>query len=130
MRVPATGCVLRNTTSNSLPTELFLDGAGERIKVPMNGRWAFDITILASSPANETGAWQIRGLIRNLGGVTMLVGGPPNPINLGGEGTATWAVTAAADDLNDALVVRVNGPAVGGGVVRWVATVRTTELIF
>jgi len=122
--------VLRNTTSNSLPTELFLDGAGERIKVPMNGRWAFDIIIVASSPANETGAWQIRGLIRNLGGVTMLVGGTPNPINLGGEGTATWAVTAAADDLNDALVVRVNGPAVGGGVARWVATVRTTELIF
>ena len=120
--------VLRNSTTNSAATELFLDGVSERISVPLNARWAFEITVVASSPATNAGAWQLRGAIRNLAGATSLLAGSPTPMLIGGEGVAGWAVNASTDAASSALIVRVVGPSFT--IVRWVATVRTTELSF
>ncbi len=41
-------------------------------------------------------------------------------------GTSPWAAYASADDGSDALVVKVVGAS--GVTIRWVATVRTTEV--
>ena len=46
----------------------------------------------------------------------------------GAKERAAWNATVAADDANDALVIQVNGAA--GTTIRWVATVRTAEVIF
>src|SRR5262249_52865792 len=99
-----------------------------RVKVPLNGRWAFQILVIASTAGQEAAAWEIRGAIRNLDGITMLLAGAPNPVLIGGDTGSGWAVAASADPVNDALMVRVVGSSFG--LVRWVATVRTTELVF
>ena len=43
------------------------------------------------------------------------------------EDDGAWDATVVADNPNDALVVKVTGPA---ATVRWVATVRTAEVTY
>ena len=45
-----------------------------------------------------------------------------------GEDVAGWDATVEADDVNGALAIKVTGTA--GITIRWVATVRTTEVTY
>ncbi len=123
------------TSSNNVSrlTELFLDGASQRIRVPRDSTWAFDIMVVGRNAGTSSAMFHFHGLIQNSGGVTVI------PIPTGPDlissykDNGQWFVRVIADDDNDALVIR----AVSNGSlnpmdppVRWVATVRTTEVVF
>ncbi len=117
--------VCRGTTTNSALNELFLDGVAERMVVPENSTWGFDALVTGRTANGDSAAFQIRGSIKNNSGTTTLIGSPVF-LQLGND--ATWNASVDADDVNDALIVRVNGAA--GTRIRWVASVRTVEVTY
>jgi hypothetical protein len=119
--------VLRNTTSNSTKTYLFLNGqsGSSRITVAAKRALIFEIQVIGISDTGVTGGYRIRGVLKNIGGTTSMVGATGD---VPGEDPAAvlWDAVAEADDVNDALVVAVTGS--NGVNIRWVASVRTTEV--
>jgi len=125
--------VLRRETTNSAPTELFLDGGefptgGRRMVLSNNGAWLFDAIIIARSSTGDCAGFQIKNMIKNVGGVTSLVDVPSVTRLPSDPASASWNVTLEADDANDALVIKVTGA--DSTTIRWVASVRTVEVIF
>ncbi|HEY5913099.1 MAG TPA: hypothetical protein VJA21_21120 [Verrucomicrobiae bacterium] len=118
--------VVRNATSSALNTELFLDGASKRISVPVNATWAFEALIVARVSDGTSIAWEAKGVIRNAGGVTSLVGNPS--VTILGQNLISASVTPLADNTNRALVFQVSG--VNAVNTRWVASVRTVEVVY
>ncbi len=130
--------VLRGMTSGANTNELFLDGNAKRMLVPTNGVWTFDVLVAASTGNNtQAGGFLAQGVIKNNGSITSLVGtnnqimarglfgGPPPAWNV----QITVPSVVNPGDTDPALIIRVNGGP-GPAPVRWVATVRTAELIF
>lgn len=118
--------ICRANTTDATVTEIFLDGAGERMVLPANATWTFDILVTGRTPGAASAGYQLRGVIENNGGTTALIGTVNKTILA--EDTAAWDVTAVADDTNDALIIRVTGAA--GADIRWVASVRTVEVSY
>ena len=110
------------TAYSNTPTEMFLDGASERMVIPVDTAWNFDIKLsMYSQPVASGGAWNIRGAIyRNGMGTTVLLGSNIYeswlPVEPG------FAVSVDADITNNALRIQVTGLA-GYGSQRWVAVV-------
>jgi hypothetical protein len=130
---------LRNTTTGGTTNELFLDGTAARILVPTNGVWTFEILVVASSAGNaQTAGFKAEGIVRNNGSTVSLVG--TNQITampiLGTGLPGGWRLEITVPNVVDpadsesALIVRAKGGLPPSQVVRWVATVRTTELIY
>ena len=117
--------VARRVTTNATPTELFLDGTAARMTIVSNYTWTFDALVSARSGANSAG-YRIVGVIENNAGTTSFVGTPT--VTTLGEDVAAWNATAVADNVNDALVIQVTGGT--NTTVRWVGSVRTTEVGF
>jgi hypothetical protein len=117
--------VLRNTTSDASQTELFLDGSSESLVLNSNRTLTFDILIVARSSGGESAGYQVRGIVENDDGSTSLIGSPV--VTTLGEDRSAWNVAVEADDTNEALVIKVTGET--GRTVRWVATVRTAEVM-
>jgi hypothetical protein len=118
--------VLRNTTSDATPTELFLNGFNERLTLAPGRTVTFDILVAARStaPAGQAAGYHVRGVIENEGGITAFIGTPTMmPL---GEEVAGWDVVVRADDTTDALVIEVTGA--DATTIRWVALVRTAEV--
>ena len=86
----------------------------------------FEIQVAARSQAGTSAGYLIEGVIENAGGTTAFVGTPT--VTVLGEDDANLDVQVAADDTNDRLAVKVTGLA--STEIRWVATVRTTEVSF
>ncbi len=118
--------VTRGTTTTANLTELFLDGTGQRMVIPVNSTWVFEVFVAGRSSTGNSAGYQIRGTIKNNGGTTSFVG--LTSFSALGSDVPAWDASVAADNANDALRVQVNGSA--GNTVRWVATVRTTEVSF
>jgi hypothetical protein len=116
--------VLRGTTYNDTPTELFLDGGSQRLTVGNNRVVTFDILVVARSELGFSAGYAVQGVIENYFGSTALVGTPI--VTVLGEWVNNWDVAAVADDPNDALVIEVTGSDVEA--TRWVATVRAAEV--
>lgn len=119
---------LRRTTGNFTPTELFLDGdsAFEHITIAADRAFSFDILVVAKTANGQTAGYQLRGVIKNVGGTTSLVGAVTK--NVLGEDDSSWDVTARADNPASALVVEATGAAFT--TIRWVATVRIVKVQF
>jgi len=125
--------VLNQQTTGSTPTELLLGLqanaplSGERISVPANAKWSFDILVVASNSGGETAGFQIKGVIKNVGATTKFVG-TPTVVSTGADpAAAAWSVSVEADATHQALVVKASGDAT---LIRWVASVRTVEVVF
>jgi hypothetical protein len=122
--------VLRNTTANATQTELFLNGSSARLTLATGRTMTFDILFAARETAGgSVGAaagFQVRGVISNVGGTTALVGSPTTTALGADAAAATWTVAAQADNTNKALAIKVTGAA--STTIRWVASVRTTEV--
>ena len=116
--------VLRNVTTTINETELFLDGSGQRLTIPAGRTWTFDILVVARSTTGQSAGYQLRGVIENVSGTTAFVGSTSQTVF--GEDVPAWDTGPIADDVNDALGIRVVGSA--GVTIRWVATVRTVEV--
>ncbi len=96
-----------------------------RITIANNRTLSFEILVTARSSVGESAGYRIWGIIKNVGATTTMVGASGQVL---GEDDSSWDAMAAADDGNDALVVKVTGAA--GKTIRWVATVRTTEVAY
>jgi hypothetical protein len=115
--------VLRATTSNATQTEMFLDGSAARMTVASGRTLVFEIQVVGRSSGNTSAAYLIRGAIDNNGGTTSFINAIVETL---GEDVGSWDATVEADNTNDALVLKVTGAA--STTIRWVATVRTTEV--
>jgi hypothetical protein len=118
--------VCRGVTTTGTQTELFLDGSSQRIAVPLNATWTFDVMISGRTSTGSSAAYRIFGAIKNVANTTTLLGALNKTVI--GEDVAAWDATVVADDTNDALEVRVTGAS--GTTIRWVASVRTSEVSF
>jgi hypothetical protein len=120
--------VARRSTTNGTPTELFLDGSSARMTIATNATWTFDALVVARGGINGTNSagYRIVGVIKNNAGNTAFIGTPT--VTTLGEDVAAWNATAVADNTNDALVLQVTGST--NTTVRWVGSVRTTEVAY
>jgi hypothetical protein len=122
--------VLRNETTDNTATELFLDGTGgtQRLIVINNSVYTFDILVAARrTDATGGGAgYRFVGVIRKdtTPGSTTFVGTPSKTVI--GETDGPWDANVVADTINGSLRINVTGQ--NGKTIRWVATVRTTEV--
>ncbi len=115
---------LRQETANTTPTELFLAGNTERITLASNRALSFDILVVGYALGGFAGGYQLRGVIKRIGGVTTLLDSSKLIL---GEDISAWDANVEADSTNNALVIKVTG---SGNTIRWVATVRTVEVQF
>jgi len=122
--------VLRGTTSNATFTEIFLNGSSTRMVLPYDTTWAFDALIVARLGTQQaSAAYNVFGCIDNESGTVAMVGsvqyGTPiedNPL------TNDWDVQFTADDTNDSLKLEVKGGTGHSDSVRWVASVRVSQV--
>jgi len=117
--------VLRTVTTTATTNELFLDGAGERMTIPSGQSWTYDILVVArSTTGGNSAGYQVLGVIENQRWHDILIGGGTKTVL--GETFRPWDITVSADDTNDALVIKATGDT---STIRWVATVRTVEVV-
>ena len=120
--------VLRTTTTTTNYTELFLDGSSRRLIVPQNGYWGFQVVVIGKDKQwGEAAAFKFEGSILNDAG-TMKLLGTPTKTSLGSN-IYTVDTTIDIDAANHALVIKAKGFAISPNFYRWVAVVRTTEVI-
>lgn len=116
--------VMRSAGTGS--RELFLDGATQRLSVAPNQSIAFDVQIIARNTVNgESAFYTFEGAARNVAGATALIGAIA--VGAEGENDTAWSASVSASDATDAIIITGNAGASGDNI-RWVATVRTTEV--
>lgn len=117
--------VLRGLTTSAGLSELFLNGSNQRMTIPNNTAWTFDILVVGRHGAtNSTAGYRVVGVIENVGGVVTFIGTPT--VSTLGEDVAAWSVVMTADNTNDALVISASGTV--ATTIRWVAVVRTAQV--
>lgn len=122
--------VLRNETTNNTLTELYLNGAAatERLVLPNNSVFTFDILVAArrTDAVGGGAAYRFVGVARKdttAGSITFI--GTPSKTVIG-ETDAPWDAAVSVDTTNGSIRVRVTGQ--NAKTIRWVATVRTSEV--
>jgi hypothetical protein len=119
-----------NVTDQTLTIDLYLDGAGQKIKLRPDSTWAFEALVTGRTSTGDAAGFRLQGVIEHeLTGAapgTRIIGGVDTTMVGKWEGAMTGvaAVSAVADP--GALVIRVTTP----GPARWVGTVRTAEVIY
>jgi hypothetical protein len=103
--------ICRGSTADATPTELFLDGVSQRMARDTNGTSA---------------GYQLLGTARNVNGITTMAAAPKQNILV--EDIAFWDAMMIAHATNNTFGVRVTGAAATS--IRWVATVRTSEVMY
>jgi hypothetical protein len=128
--------VCRNVSTDSVQTNLYLDGGSSpiiglpassyRIIVPTNSTWTFEALVTGRATDGTSAAFRIAGAIKNNAGTTSIMGSPTKTIVAADD--PSWDATAVADVSKQALVIQVIGA--NGTTIRWVASVRTSEVVF
>lgn len=122
--------ILRAATTDAVPTELSLDGAGTRAVIPTGMLWAFEGMVAGRTSAGNCGVYRVSGGLKNNAGVVALVSGAanvnPDVTDGGWPGGAAVAITA--DVVNLSLKITVTGA--GATNIRWVASLELTEVGF
>ncbi len=119
--------VLRNSTVGANAVELFLDGTSHRLTIANNRTVTFDILVVGRDQFGNSGGYQFRGMIKNVGGTTSLVGAVTKAVIA--EDDATWDANVNADNANSSLKITVSGSTINWlNSSEWVATVRTVEV--
>lgn len=131
-----TTVILRQATTDAIPTELFLDGTSERAVLPNNTRWLATVRVVASTN-NATAEWasfQRCCLIgRTTSAATTAIVGEVQTINsdIGpnkGSPPDGWSLNLSADTTNGSLKIEATG--VAGKTIRWVAHIDLVEVGF
>jgi hypothetical protein len=116
--------VLRGASSDENPRVLSGDGTTtSTLAVGANKAWTFDILVVAGRDDGDVGMYSILGGVKNVGGTAALVGTPS--ITTLAEDDADWDVTVGVS--GDKLIV--SGVGESGSTIRWVAHVRTVEVL-
>lgn len=120
--------VLRCQTVGTNETEMFLDGAGERIQLPVDSVMAFNVQIVASTRGPSAAGYELKGLVQNRDGNMAFIGTPAKTI-LGESATGFDARVTNTFGIS-ALQIKVKGINLGNSDnVKWVAVVRTSEVV-
>ena len=118
--------IVRNTTTNTTPTNLYLDGSSTGMVLPANQTaWRFTADVAAyDSTTNLSGSWEIKGCVKlNNSGTYSLVGTPTTTSWLDNSFTGTATVTASSG-----FQVQVTG--ISTDAIRWVAKVTVVQVSF
>lgn len=120
--------VVRNKTTNTTPTVLFLDGSSTRLTIPSGKMFLFEAKIIGvRSDGLQRASYIRKGTIVNVAGTTSLVG-VIEAIGTDVEDNPALDMTITADDANDALAITVTG--ITGETWRWVAVVEGVEVAY
>jgi Head domain of trimeric autotransporter adhesin len=121
----STRLVLKGTTTNTA-TPLELLNNGNRLIIAPGFIFACTIQIAgAKTDGSQVAHYVRKAAIKNIGGVTALVGAV-STVGTDVEDAAAWDVTITADDTNNSLTITVIGTA--SDTIRWVATVDAIEI--
>ncbi|MBL9174090.1 MAG: hypothetical protein JNL10_11190 [Verrucomicrobiales bacterium] len=121
--------ILRCQTSTTAETEMFLDGSSERIKLPNDGVFAFSVLIIGSARGPAAAGYEIKGVVQNRDGNLAFIGTPAKTV-LGESAAAFDARVTTTVNPTAALQVRVtSAPLLVGDNIKWVAVVRTSEVV-
>lgn len=118
--------VLRNSTTDATPTELFLDGVSARMVVPANASWIFSILIVVRRSTGTTSTYKSEGQVSNVAGTVAVAGVTTTELN-DGIGLPATPVSVTADDPNNSLIITCTG--VAANTIRWVANARIVQAI-
>lgn len=98
--------ILRGTTTNDTPTELFLQGSS-RFTVPASGVVAGTISIVGTKTDGSAIAHYVRQVcLKNVAGTTSEVF---SPLTIGTDNAAGTSIAITANDANDAIKIEVTG---------------------
>ena len=113
--------ILRGITTTATPLKLSLDGGNSFfMTVPVNSAWTFDILVVALNSSGSMGNFHIVGAIKNNGTVSI----PSFTKDIINRDVAGWDATVGVN--SGALSISVTGDTSN---VRWVATVRTVQVM-
>lgn len=115
--------VLRGVSTGSGWTDLYLDGASTLLSFASGRTVSFDILVVGRSNGGESAGYRIQGVFESAEALANLVGTAVRTTL--GEDDSAWDATVNADVYLRSLRVQVKG---NGETIRWVATVRTTEV--
>ena len=120
--------VVRNKTTNTTPTTLFIDGSSTRLTIT-SGKILFANVLISGikSDGSAAACFRRKVAIKNVGGTTSLVG-TVETIGTDIEDNASTDVTITADNTNDALQIDVTG--ITSETWRWVAVVEGLEIAY
>jgi hypothetical protein len=115
--------------SSGSKEELFLDGSSnsERITIPLDTSWHFDINVTAKGyGTSDAGWWKFTGGIVNTGGTVSQIG-TVTQLGYGINGTNFTQndITISADNTNKSLKIEATDP--GGFATYYSATVNITQ---
>jgi hypothetical protein len=119
--------VLRNSTTTATATQLFIDGATQRLALPNNSAWTFNIQLVGRR-TDATGGYAMYtfngAIVRDANAASTVL--PASSRTTVFKSDAAWNATVAADTTNGSLNITVTGQA--AKTIRWVATVELTQV--
>jgi len=121
--------IARNQTTDGSATNLFLDGGNDRLTIPTDTAWMFDLRLIAAEQdmANIKKFHRTGAIVNDGGTITISsIDTIGTDQTIGSPGA--WSVAVSADDTNDALDIQVTGEA--GTNIRWVAEVQLQEVSY
>ena len=114
--------VVRNTTTTSSATILYLDGSSSKLNIPAETTWNFDIKLSAySSTSNVGAAFNYKGAIRRNNSNTVTLIGSIIEENWKEATLNNVSGVISANDTTDSLDITVYGLA--SNTIRWVGVV-------
>jgi len=118
--------IARVSTTDSTPTEVFLDGSNARLTIPSDTTWTFSVLVAArrTDGDNESAGYEFKGVIDNNAGTTALVGSVSKTVFA--EDTSAWDFNITADDTNDSLKLEATGE--NAKTIYWVATCKIVQV--
>lgn len=105
-----------------------IDDSGIGPIIPADSHWTFEVQVSgATQDIGKCFGYLVNGSIKRIGSTTTL-----NAMNVTviHEDDSDFDCQAVADDTNDALFIQVKDATSGGDAVRWVATVKLTQVIY
>lgn len=128
--------IVRNITTGNIPMELFLDGVGgsQRIVLPDDSTWIFTAIVCGHLTSGSTidykCGYKFEGIITRKAGAASVdfVGLPIQTLisNNTANTTVPWNISLTANPTYGSLSINVTGAS--GQIVRWIASVTTTEV--
>lgn len=121
--------VVRGTTTDNTPTEIFKDGSSARLVLDNNSLWNFTIKVAArrTDSGVESATYKFEGSIdRGANAASTNIIGSVESSSNKRTAAATWDVIVSADATNGALIITVTGQ--NAKTILWTATVETVEV--
>lgn len=119
--------VLYGSTTDVTTTELFLNNLNDRILSTIDSTMKFEADIVGRDDSGAKHcAFKLQGVLSNSSNNVVLVNDVSESIY--GETDEPWVAVAEADNVNNALSIKVTGEAATN--INWVAFVKITQISF